>query len=212
MGLPRDLLSPIVLAAVALVVGPGPASADDARGEELFDLCAQCHGTNGEGNQVFDAPAIGGLASWYVEAQLTKFRSGLRGTHPHDYTGMKMRPMSLTLRSEEDIVSVAAHVASLPPASPPQTVEGDAARGKTLYNPCIACHAPDGSGNQALLGAPLKGVSDWYLLAQLEKFKSGVRGANKADQQATMMNAMAQTIPDQQAMKDIVAHINTLRD
>ena len=55
-------------------------------------------------------------------------------------------------------------------------------------------------------------MSDWYLLAQLEKFKSGVRGSNEANQPAMMMAAMAQTIPDQQAMKDIVAHINTLND
>ena len=65
------------LAAFALLA-PGASRADE-RGAALFGLCAQCHGEQGEGNQVFGAPAIAGLPLWFVQSQLQKFRSGLRG-------------------------------------------------------------------------------------------------------------------------------------
>ena len=79
--------------ALALVALPASmASAQDAaRGEELFTLCAQCHGENGAGNPVALAPAIAGLPEWFVTGQLQKFRSGGRGTHFDDISGMRMR-------------------------------------------------------------------------------------------------------------------------
>jgi cytochrome c553 len=199
-----------------LLVGIAPVgalAADDARGEELFALCSQCHGASGGGNRAALAPAIAGLDQWYVELQLSKFRSGLRGTHPQDVGGLRMYPMSLWLSSDEDVSAVARYVASLPPARPaPQLAGGDAERGKQLYTPCVACHGVDGSGNQALKGAPLAKVSDWYLLSSLQKFKSGVRGSDPADQSASMMRAMSNTLPDEQAMRDVVAHIMALRE
>jgi len=191
----------------------GAAGEDDARGEALFALCAQCHGAAGGGNRAALAPAIAGLDLWYVELQLSKFRSGVRGMHPQDVGGLRMYPMSLWLSSDEDAAAVARYVASLPAARPaPQLAGGDAQRGKQLYTPCIACHGVDGSGNQALKGSPLAKVSDWYLLSSLQKFKSGVRGSNPADQSGAMMRAMSNTLPDEQAMRDVVAHIMTLAE
>ena len=61
----------------------------------------------GQGDPLALAPAIGGLDQWYVEATLSKFRSGLRGAHPEDIGGMRMGPMSRSLRSEEDVQDVA---------------------------------------------------------------------------------------------------------
>jgi cytochrome c553 len=135
----------------------------------------------------------------------------MRGTHFDDIAGMRMRPMSLTLMKEGDVAAVSAYVAGLAPVTPPAALEGgNAANGKTLYTPCIACHAVDGSGNQALFGPPLANVSDWYLLKQLENFRSGVRGSKPGDQSGAMMRPMAMTLADEQAMKDVIAHIVTL--
>ena len=100
-------------------IAPRTAIAQDlARGEELFDLCAQCHAADGGGNRLFLAPAISGMAEWALLAQLKKFRDGQRGTHFDDISGMRMRPMALTLRSDEDVAAVAAYVASLPDTNP----------------------------------------------------------------------------------------------
>lgn len=190
-----------------------PARADDAeRGAKLYTLCAQCHGPDGAGDRRFLAPAIAGLDEWYVLVQLGKFRSGQRGTHFDDLSGMRMRPMSLTLRSEEDVATVAKHVASMPRTNPdPQLEGGDAARGQATYAAlCVSCHGAQGEGLQPLNGPRLAGASDWYLADQLHKFKVGVRGADPRDPIAIMMRPMAMTLADDQAVLDVVAYIATL--
>lgn len=182
-----------------------------ASGEEIFELCHQCHGPSGEGRREFNAPAIGGLPQWYVEGQLKKFRSGLRGTHPSDITGMQMRPMGMSLRSDGDIKTVAAYVASLERRVPAPILEGgDAQRGKALYATCVACHGPTGAGVEQVKGPPLTHASDWYLLAQLQKFKEGHRGLT-GDMEGATMRPQVAVLTDEQAMKDVVQYIATLK-
>jgi cytochrome c553 len=190
-----------------------PPEQPTASGEEIFELCRSCHGTHGEGQEQFHAPAIAGLPQWYIEAELKKFRSGARGTHPDDVTGMMMRPMTRSFHNDGDMKAVAAYVSSLPPAvgAPVLAKQGDAARGKTLYTPCTACHGPDGAGNEQVKAPPLNHASDWYLVAQLKKFKDGIRGGSGMDIEGAQMMPMAKTLADEQAMKDVVAHIATLR-
>lgn len=182
-----------------------------ASGPEIFQLCTSCHGPQGEGDALFNAPSIAGLPKWYLEAQLRKFRTGVRGTHPSDVTGMQMRPMAMSFHNDQDLQAVAGYVASLPrtPAVPVGT--GDAQKGQTLYATCTACHGPDGAGNEQLKAPPLKHGNDWYLIAQLKKFKAGERGANPGDIEGAQMRPMAAVLADEQAMKDVVAHIMTLK-
>lgn len=187
------------------------SDAPTASGQEIFELCGQCHGAAGQGNQKFNAPAIAGLPQWYVEAQLQKFKTGLRGTHPADITGMQMRPMGMSLVSQGDLKTVAAYVASLPkPVITPVLEGGDTERGKTLYATCAACHGPDAAGNEAVKAPPLKNASDWYMLAQLEKFKQGHRGL-PGDIEGATMRPQAAVLADEQAMKDVVQYIATMK-
>jgi cytochrome c553 len=204
-----------VLVSIAVAAGlAAPAAAQDiARGEKLFALCATCHGEAGEGNELYLAPAIGGMPLWYVQGQLTKFREGGRGTHFDDLAGMRMRPMarSLSTARGNDLEDVAAYVASLPVPKPEQTVSGgDAARGAAHYAVCQACHGAQGEGVQATNGPPLAHQSDWYVLSSLERFKSGVRGSAPNDANGAVMRGMAAILVDEQAMKDVVAYINSL--
>ena len=202
-----------LFALLALAAAPFTASAEGGgdKGAQLFQLCAQCHGPEGAGDPVALAPAIAGMDEWYLKAQLTKFHSGARGTHPDDLAGMRMRPMSLTLRSEEEIAVVAAHVASLPRVPVKATLAGgDAMRGQALYAPCAACHGPDAAGIQQLNGAPLRASSDWYLQRQMHNFRSGIRGANPLDTSGALMRPMSMTLPDEQAILDVIAYITTL--
>jgi cytochrome c553 len=203
----------LVFALLALAAAPtaAHAEAETPSGAQLFQLCAQCHGPDGAGDPAALAPAIAGMDEWYLKAQLGKFHSGARGTHPDDVAGMRMRPMSLSLRGEAEIAAVAAYVASLPPARPPATLHGgDAARGQALYAPCVACHGPDAAGIQALNGAPLRASSDWYLLRQLQNFRSGIRGTNPLDTSGALMRPMSMTLADEQALLDVIAYITTL--
>lgn len=181
------------------------------RGELLFDLCEQCHGSAGEGMELSLAPAIAGLDKWYVESQLTKFKQGVRGLHAEDIGGLRMYPMSQWLGNEEDVAAVSEHVASLPRVSPDPTIEGgDAAAGATSYALCAACHGKEGEGNQTMNSPPLRGMSDWYLMTTLQKFKDGVRGGNPKNPNEMMMRGMAMSLVDEQTMKNVIAHIMTL--
>ncbi|MDT8399108.1 MAG: c-type cytochrome [Pseudomonadales bacterium] len=87
---------------------------------------------------------------------------------------------------------------------------GDAARGKTLYATCGACHGPNGEGMQALNAPALAGQADWYIIRQLQNFKSGIRGTNPKDIFGMQMAPMAMTLPNDQAMEDVAAYIKTL--
>jgi cytochrome c oxidase subunit 2 len=150
------------------------------------------------------------LPAWYVDAQLYKFEQGFRGAHPDDTAGMRMRPMALALPGPEDMKRVAEHVAQLPKKKQKAwSVGGDPARGKVLFAPCVACHGPSGKGNAATKAPPLAGLQDWYLLKQLEHFKTGVRGADPNDTTGIQMKPFAETLDDQ-GMKDVVAYIATL--
>lgn len=203
---------PWLIAVVVVFCGSWQAafSHDPARGKAVFQLCTACHGAGGEGNKAVNAPHIAGLNAWYVEAQLIKFRSGIRGTHPKDIEGMQMRPMSLTISSEKDVKEVAAYVESLTPNKGETTLSGNSDRGKDHYAICMACHGDKAQGNQALSAPPLIRLNDWYILSQLKKFKSGVRGTNPEDITGMQMRPMTMTLANEQAMLDVIAYINSL--
>ena len=203
-------LHAVILAALVFVVA-AEAAAENQRGAALFDLCTQCHGEQGEGKELYLAPAIAGMGEWYVTSQLEMFRDGARGLHHADVGGMRMVPMSRYLKSEDDVKAVAAYVASLPKtAATPAVHGGDAAKGQAAYALCASCHGADGKGNQQMNAPRLAGTSDWYLLNALRKYKAGTRGSNPANATAMLMRGMAMSLADEQAMKDIIAHINTL--
>jgi hypothetical protein len=47
-------------------------------------------------------------------------------------------------------------------------------------------------------------------LTQLKNFKSGVRGTNPQDITGAQMRPMSMILADEQAMKDVIAYIQTL--
>jgi cytochrome c oxidase subunit 2 len=207
------------MAAAIVIFGPGalglgcirPDGAKEAlSGQALFAACVSCHGETGTGDAKLAAPNIAGLPAWYVEAQLVKYRSGIRGNHPDDLEGLRMRPMSRQMMDEREVKAVAAYVASLAPLKAQPTLAGaDPAVGAGSYATCTACHGAKGEGNKALNAPPLVGQYDWYLVSQLKKFKAGIRGANPLDVTGGQMRPMSMTLADEQAMKNVVAHIST---
>jgi cytochrome c oxidase subunit II len=87
---------------------------------------------------------------------------------------------------------------------------GDAAKGKTLYATCGACHGANAEGQEALNAPKLAGQEEWYIVRQLQNFKNGVRGANPKDTYGMQMAPMSQTLPTDQAMADVAAYIKSL--
>ncbi len=196
----------------ALVAGCGTGQQTVAeRGAELFKTCVPCHGQDGGGNPALHAPAIAGLPDWYLRTELRKFAHDIRGAHPDDTEGHRMRPMARSLYHDGDVEAVAGYVSKLPPVPQTHTLSGNAEAGQATFTAvCIACHGPDGKGNIAVGAPPIAQQADWYLVTQLKKFKSGMRGVNPDDTTGTQMRAMSLTLQDTTAMHDVVAYIKTL--
>ena len=208
----RAVILAATTAAAANVNAAAPPDTDITLAPEPYRYCVVCHGVELMGNHAVDAPRLAGLPAWYLSRQMTAFREGWRGTHPDDVNGMEMRPQATVLSPEQvdAAVQFAASVPEQPHQVAPGRVNGDPVRGETLYQACAACHGDAGEGNEALLSPPLAGQSDWYMVTQLRHFRSGARGAASGDTQGAIMRASALALPDDQAVVDVVAYINTL--
>jgi cytochrome c oxidase subunit 2 len=156
-----------------------------------------------------NAPKLSGQDPQYLKRQLKKYKLGVRGTHEEDLYGRQMQPMAATLVNDALINNVVAYIGSLPDTPSPVTVTGDVEHGAELYTVCANCHGVDGRG--IAMNAPRQaGISDWYLLSQLKNFKAGIRGTHPADLHGKQMGFMSKMLLDEQAMRDVVAYINTL--
>ena len=182
---------------------------DPALGAASYAVCAACHGAQGEGLVALNAPKLSGQDPRYLKEQLRKYKAGIRGTHEEDLYGRQMQPMAATLVNDALVDNVVAYIGTLPDTPAPITVTGNVEHGAKLYSVCANCHGADGRG--ILMNAPRQaGISDWYLLAQIQNFKAGIRGGHPADLRGKQMELMSRTLHDEQAMRDVVAYINTL--
>lgn len=184
---------------------------DAAQGQAMYAVCAACHGQNGEGNVTLNAPRLAGQEDWYMRRQLNYFKAGVRGSDPRDVYGAQMRPMASTLATDAMVANVAAYIESLPATPAQDTITGDVANGRKLFEPtCGVCHSANGEGIWAVNAPKLAGMNDWYLARQLQNFKNGIRGTHPDDEYGFQMTSMVQALADDQAINDVVAYINTL--
>jgi cytochrome c oxidase subunit II len=184
---------------------------DAETGKALYAVCAACHGLQGEGNPATNAPKLSGQGDWYLKRQLNYFKQGARGTHDKDVYGKQMAPMAATLADEAAINNVVAYIKTLQDIPAQPTLKNDAANGRNLYVTCGTCHGTDGRGVQATNAPRLAGMSDWYMVTQLNNFRQGIRGAHPKDMYGPQMASMAAILSDEQTIKDLVAYISTLK-
>lgn len=74
----------------------------------------------------------------------------------------------------------------------PVVVVSDSQRGEILVAECMLCH----SNKEAQRGPILHGMEMWYLMDQLEKFRSGVRGKLASNRSEYLMGVGARKIKD----------------
>jgi len=167
-----------VAAALVMIAALTPfaanADGDPEAGKQKAQLCAACHGP--DGNSVNAAwPNLAGQGADYLRKQLQDFRAQKR-------TNEQMSPMAANL-SDADIADLAAYFAGQKPkigAADPAKVE----KGQHLYRAgnasrdlpaCMACHGPTGAGNPAARYPALHGQHADYTVVQLEAFRSEKR-------------------------------------
>lgn len=177
-------------------------------------LCQSCHQADGSGNTALQAPALAGQQQDYLQRQLQQFQSGTRGAHPNDVTGAQMRaalPKDLTAA---ELSALAGHFAGLPLPAKTSTQTADPAqidKGRRIYiNSCGACHGAKAEGVAALKAPALRQLDAVYLTRQLSYFRTGVRGADKADKPGRQMAMMARTLRDEQEIAQVIAYIGSL--
>ena len=113
-----------------------------------------------------------------------------------------MAPMAATLADDAAIDNVIAYIATLPETDAPATISGDTERGAEIFATCVSCHGPGGQGIWSMNAPRLAGSDDWYLMRQLQNYKSGARGTHPADLYGKQMNLMTGVLRDEQAMRD----------
>ena len=187
--------------------GPEP---DIVAGQAHYAVCSACHGAGGEGNVAMNAPKIASQEAWYLRRQINNFKHGLRGSDSTDVYGAQMAPMAAMLTDDLAIENVVAYITSLPDSDTASTVDGDVSRGGEIFVTCKSCHGAAGQGIWALNAPRLQGTNDWYMVRQLENYKSGVRGSHPQDLYGKQMSLLTIMLRDEQAINDVVAYINTL--
>lgn len=195
---------------VAVFCAAAVEAADNPATNIINDhYCMTCHGVDGRGNESIQAPRLAGMEFWYLKRQLENFRAGLRGDHTDDDAGLAMRAAAAKL-TDESITELVSWVSEWPyqPAEVTLTANVDAGRG--LFQSCAACHGEQAQGNAALGAPALAGQNDWYLVTQLKNFQAGLRGSHPQDQYGAQMRQMADTLPGETAILNVVSFINTL--
>lgn len=181
----------------------------DASGE-YYDAsyCETCHGVGAKGNEGVQAPRIAGFDAWYLQRQLQAFRADHRGAHPSEIDALGMRAIAAKM-TDKNIAEVINKISQWQADKAAPTLTGDVVAGKSLYRQCGSCHGPQGEGNEALGAPELAGQNDWYLVNQLRKFKHHLRGRHPEDRYGMQMSAIIDTLPDEEAMINVVSYINT---
>jgi cytochrome c oxidase subunit 2 len=182
---------------------------DATAGQLHFGTCTACHGAQGQGNEALNAPKLAGQQAWYLARQLNNFKSGVRGSQPGETIAMQMVPMAQML-DDKALRDVVAYISTLPDEPAGQTLNGDVDRGRDLFVTCAHCHGAQGQGVWSTRAPRIAGMSDWYLVRQLENFRKGNRGRHPQDFYGTQMAALSKMVHDEQTERDLVAYINTL--
>lgn len=189
------------------------AGGDAGAGASVYATCAGCHGAAGEGNGELKAPRLNHLGAAYLATQLEKFKAGIRGGPGAGTAAVQMAGVAAGLPDGQAVADVVAYIDTLEGEPSPATVKGDPRLGGDYYNQfCGACHGARAEGNPALNAPRLAGSDDWYLMAQLDAFRVGSRGAHSQDRSGRQMRAMAGVLPDERARADVVAFIRHLAD
>ena len=175
-------------------------SGDAEAGKEKSQVCAACHGPNGE-SPTDMYPHLAGQHEKYLLKQLKDFKlaSETGGEEGRNNAVMMGQVASL---SEQDMADLAAFYASQDEPKG-ETPEDLIARGDDFFrrgNPesnipsCAGCHGPRGNGMGLAAFPDISGQHAAYTKSQLEMFRSGER----ANDPNGMMQGVAEKMTDEE--------------
>ena len=155
------------------------AQGDAVAGAAVAQTCNNCHGANGISSDAI-IPNLAGQSAAAIYKQLEDFRSNKRNAA---VMGVFVTPLS-----EQNLLDLAAHYASLPNPSDENTQSSAGTVARRLIEvgaplrgiaPCASCHGPVGNTP----GAPgLRGQQRAYLELQMQSLKDGIRRNDISEQ------------------------------
>lgn len=161
------------------------AEGDPEAGRFAYATCAGCHSIPGYTNVYpsYHVPRLVGQPAEYIVEALRAYRAGER-----DHGTMLSNAAGL---SDEDMVNVAAFIASQDgrPKSPPVRGNVGAGRSKAQEAGCAACHGEDGKSPIMPTYPVLAGQYEDYMAQSLRDYRSGAR-------QQAVMNGIAVGLSD----------------
>lgn len=82
--------------------------------------------------------------------------------------------------------------------------------GERLFQACAVCHGEKGGGNIVLQAPVTAGQDAWYVIRQMQDFKTGRRGNDPRDKLGEKMRLMAMSLTDE-GIEDVAMYVATLR-
>jgi len=183
--------------------GPSPKlEMLEAKKQQVINICQSCH-IQGER---LGAPRLEGLEAWYMEEQVEAFHAGSRGSDKNNLQAHQMFE-AMKLIDEDDAIEAAEWFAGQKRPSFLQAQQGDAQNGAKLYKDnCYKCHS-SGMGKLMSRSPEVAGMESWYLLAQLRKYKKGLRGVHEDDGHGQKMRQAVIDMDDKDFL-DLVAYLS----
>lgn len=181
------------------VSGTALANGDVEAGQEKAQVCAACHGP--QGNTAVDMyPKLAGQHASYIAKQLHDYKLAAETNGEQGRANAIMQGQVQGL-SDEDIADLSAYFAAQEPevGTAPEDV---VARAEELYRggdlergiaSCAACHGPRGDGMGLAKFPDISGNHATYMKQQLEMFRSGER----ANDPNGMMRDIAKKLTDE---------------
>ncbi|MFT5471303.1 MAG: cytochrome c oxidase subunit 2 [Verrucomicrobiales bacterium] len=74
-------------------------------------------------------------------------------------------------------------------------------------NECAGCHGQDGKGVDAIKSPAIAGLPDYYVMQQIRKYRLGLRGAEKSEENVYFMHREAEALGDE-LFKDLARIIS----
>jgi sulfide dehydrogenase cytochrome subunit len=156
--------------------------------ESTWEVCDECHGTDGMGGSDPMVPVVAGIPTGHIEESIFAYVDGARLC-----VNAPRMCETVAVLSESEVAEVSEYYAQMVRGSSGEEFDiALAAEGAVLHQKyCARCHLPPEDEHVAYaIGIPLEGQRSKYLLFALETYFTGDRESlvEKMDEKMEMLN------------------------